>query len=114
MRIKEIKAGDLKPGESIARQVKEISSVVGSGLAINALSGADALLCFAVCGNSGIARAWQAEMTYWTAWYPCLKLERASSRTSRPLPVKSAKTSTSTGSTFSAAVSSMGWPARST
>lgn len=39
MKIEEIRLDDLKPEEFIARKVKEISSIVGSGLAINALSG---------------------------------------------------------------------------
>ena len=37
--IEEIKLEDLKPGEFIERQVKEISARVGDGIAINALSG---------------------------------------------------------------------------
>ena len=39
MEIKEIKTGDLNPGEFIKQKVDEISSAVGDGLAINALSG---------------------------------------------------------------------------
>lgn len=39
MEIKEIKLDDLNPQEFIERKVKEISSKVGDGLAINALSG---------------------------------------------------------------------------
>ncbi len=39
MGIKEIKTGDLNPGEFIKQKVDEISSAVGDGLAINALSG---------------------------------------------------------------------------
>jgi GMP synthase (glutamine-hydrolysing) len=39
MKIKEIKAGELEPQEFINTKCQEIASVVGSGLAINALSG---------------------------------------------------------------------------
>jgi len=39
MKIKEIKVEDLNPKEFIAQKIKEISSLVGNGLAINALSG---------------------------------------------------------------------------
>jgi GMP synthase (glutamine-hydrolysing) len=39
MEIKEIKTYDLKPKEFIDQKVKEIFSIVGDGLAINALSG---------------------------------------------------------------------------
>ncbi len=39
MEVEEIKLKDLKPEEFIGQRVKEISSAVGSGLAINALSG---------------------------------------------------------------------------
>jgi len=39
MEIKEIKIQDLKPKEFIDQKIKEISSIVGDGLAINALSG---------------------------------------------------------------------------
>lgn len=39
MEAEEIKLKDLKPEEFIGQRVKEISSAVGSGLAINALSG---------------------------------------------------------------------------
>ncbi|MCK4335380.1 MAG: ExsB family transcriptional regulator [Candidatus Aenigmarchaeota archaeon] len=39
MEVEEIKLKDLKPEEFIGHRVKEISSAVGSGLAINALSG---------------------------------------------------------------------------
>lgn len=39
MEIKEIKIGDLEPEKFIAEKTKEISSLVGNGLAINALSG---------------------------------------------------------------------------
>ena len=39
MKIKEIKIGDLNPKKFIAEKIKEISSAVGNGLAINALSG---------------------------------------------------------------------------
>jgi GMP synthase (glutamine-hydrolysing) len=39
MKIKEIKAEDLNPKKFIEQEIKEIVSVVGSGLAINALSG---------------------------------------------------------------------------
>ena len=39
MKIEEIKIRDLRTDEFIKQQVKEISSVVGDGLAINALSG---------------------------------------------------------------------------
>ncbi|MCK4321094.1 ExsB family transcriptional regulator [candidate division WOR-3 bacterium] len=39
MEIKEIKTEDLNPDEFIKQKVEEISSAVGSGLAINALSG---------------------------------------------------------------------------
>jgi len=39
MDVKEIRIEDLKPSEFIAEKVNEISSVVGDGLAINALSG---------------------------------------------------------------------------
>jgi len=37
--VKEIKFEDLKPAEFIEQQVKEISAIVGDGVAINALSG---------------------------------------------------------------------------
>ncbi|MCK4233748.1 ExsB family transcriptional regulator, partial [candidate division WOR-3 bacterium] len=39
MEIREIKLEDLNPEIFIAQQVEEISSIVGDGLAINALSG---------------------------------------------------------------------------
>jgi len=39
METKEIKLEDLKPQEFITQKIKEISSLVGQGLAINALSG---------------------------------------------------------------------------
>lgn len=39
MEIKEVKLEDLNPREFIEQKVKEISSMVGSGLAVNALSG---------------------------------------------------------------------------
>ncbi|MBU3934025.1 MAG: ExsB family transcriptional regulator [Candidatus Omnitrophica bacterium] len=39
MEIKEIKIEDLRPEEFIKQKIKEISSVVGDGLAVNALSG---------------------------------------------------------------------------
>ena len=39
MEIKEIKIEDLRLGEFIKQKIKEISSVVGDGLAVNALSG---------------------------------------------------------------------------
>ncbi|MBM3212003.1 ExsB family transcriptional regulator, partial [Candidatus Poribacteria bacterium] len=39
MEIKEIKIQDLKPKEFIDQKIKEISSIVCDGLAINALSG---------------------------------------------------------------------------
>jgi GMP synthase (glutamine-hydrolysing) len=39
MKIKEITAKELKPKEFIEEKIKEISSMVGDGLAINALSG---------------------------------------------------------------------------
>lgn len=39
MEIREIKTDELKPGEFIERKAREISSSVGKGLAINALSG---------------------------------------------------------------------------
>ena len=39
MKIEEIKLEDLQPKEFVEREIKEISSVVGDGLAINALSG---------------------------------------------------------------------------
>ncbi len=39
MEIKEIKIEDLRPKEFIEQKVKEISSAVGDGLAVNALSG---------------------------------------------------------------------------
>ena len=39
VKIKEIKIEDLYPEEFIKQKVKEISSVVGTGIAINALSG---------------------------------------------------------------------------
>lgn len=39
MEIQEIKVTDLNPNEFIAQETKEISSLVGEGLAINALSG---------------------------------------------------------------------------
>jgi GMP synthase (glutamine-hydrolysing) len=39
MQSKEIKAAELNPQEFIAEKIKEIASAVGSGLAINALSG---------------------------------------------------------------------------
>jgi GMP synthase (glutamine-hydrolysing) len=39
MKIKEIKVKDLNPKEFIAQKIKDISSLVGNGLAINALSG---------------------------------------------------------------------------
>lgn len=39
MEIKEIKANNLYPEEFIKQKIKEISSIVGKGLAINALSG---------------------------------------------------------------------------
>lgn len=39
MKIKEIKVEDLHPEEFIQQKVEEISSIVGDGLAINALSG---------------------------------------------------------------------------
>ncbi len=39
MEIEEIKVGDLQPEDFINQKVKEISSVVGDGFAINALSG---------------------------------------------------------------------------
>lgn len=39
MRIEEIKLEDLRPEEFIQQQVEEISSTVGDGLAVNALSG---------------------------------------------------------------------------
>lgn len=39
MRIKEIRLGRLNPEKFIGEKVKEISSIVGDGLAINALSG---------------------------------------------------------------------------
>lgn len=37
--VKEVKFEDLKPGEFIDQKAKEISSIVGEGVAINALSG---------------------------------------------------------------------------
>jgi len=37
--VKELKLEDLKPAEFIEQQVKEISSIVGDGIAVNALSG---------------------------------------------------------------------------
>jgi GMP synthase (glutamine-hydrolysing) len=39
MKIEEIRMEDLHPGKFIEQQVRDISSVVGSGIAINALSG---------------------------------------------------------------------------
>lgn len=39
MRIKEIRLEELNPGEFIEEKVQEISSIVGDGLAVNALSG---------------------------------------------------------------------------
>lgn len=39
MKIEEIRIEDLHPGKFIEQQVRDISSVVGSGIAINALSG---------------------------------------------------------------------------
>ena len=39
MEIKEIKAEDLEPGVFIKQQIEDISSTVGEGLAVNALSG---------------------------------------------------------------------------
>ena len=39
MEIKEIKTDELNPDEFIKQKVEEISSAVGNGLAINALSG---------------------------------------------------------------------------
>ena len=37
--VKEIKVKDLKPEKFISQQIKEISSIVGDGIAVNALSG---------------------------------------------------------------------------
>ena len=39
MEIEEIRIEDLDPGKFIEQKVQEISAAVGSGLAINALSG---------------------------------------------------------------------------
>ncbi len=39
MKIEEIKLEDLQPKEFVEQKIKEISSIVGSGLAVNALSG---------------------------------------------------------------------------
>lgn len=39
MRIEEIKLEDLQPKEFVEQKIKEISSIVGDGLAVNALSG---------------------------------------------------------------------------
>ncbi|MFH0912719.1 MAG: ExsB family transcriptional regulator [Candidatus Omnitrophota bacterium] len=56
MKIREIKSKDLSPRKFIAEQVKEISSLVGRGLAINALSGGVDSSAVTMLGHKALAR----------------------------------------------------------
>lgn len=52
--IKEIKTQELNPKEFIEEKIKEVSSIVGSGLAINALSGGVDSSCVTMLGHRAL------------------------------------------------------------
>ncbi len=54
MEVKEIKIEELQPKGFIEQQIKEISSVVGDGLAINALSGGVDSSCVTMLGHQAL------------------------------------------------------------
>ncbi len=56
MKIAEIKAKDLNPKKFIAQQIKEISSLVDNGLAINALSGGVDSSTVTMLGHKALGR----------------------------------------------------------
>jgi GMP synthase (glutamine-hydrolysing) len=56
MKIQEIALSDLKPEEFISEKVKEVSSTVGDGLAINALSGGVDSSAVTMLGHKALGR----------------------------------------------------------
>ena len=56
MEIKEIKIEDLRPEEFIAQKIKEISSLIGNGLAVNALSGGVDSSAVTILGHKALGK----------------------------------------------------------